>query len=274
MKTHRSYSGVAHRGGGFHAASRELAAEVAVSISFNGTSHAVLMATPADLENLAVGFSLSEGIAGSMADIGAIEVVPGPLGIDVQVELDAAAAEKLEKRRRSMAGPVGCGLCGIESLEAAMRDLPPVSASIKLSASDIIEAAEAVAERQALNLKTRAVHAAGFYDPAEGLIAIREDVGRHNALDKLIGALASAQEQPSRVQSGAIVMTSRLSVELVQKAASIGCGFIIAMSAPTALAVETARRANITLAATVRDGEFELFTHSSRIVGGGLPHVA
>ena len=152
-----------------------------------------------------------------------------------------------------------------------MRALAPVSADTKLGAGEIAEATQALADRQALNHRTHSVHAAGFYLPGAGLVAIREDVGRHNALDKLIGAMAAAKQD---MEGGAVVVTSRLSVELVQKTAIARCGILVAVSAPTALAVETARQANITLAAVARGSEFELFSHPERIAGGKVRHVA
>jgi FdhD protein len=162
-------------------------------------------------------------------------------------------------------------LCGIESIEEAMRAVAPVTASLTLDAGDVATAVREMTRAQVLNMRTRAVHAAGFYRPGSGFVAIREDVGRHNALDKLAGALAV---EGMDMAAGAIVMSSRLSIELVQKAAAAGCGILIAVSAPTTLAVETAERAGITLAAVVRDAEFELFTHPHRITGGDLKHVA
>jgi len=271
MNTSRRITGLAHRDGRFDSSSRELAAEVAVAISYNGTSHAVLMATPDHLEDLAVGFSLSEGIVSTRDEIDTVTIVEGARGIDAQVWLTVDATRKLEQRRRSMAGPVGCGLCGIESIDEAMRDLAPVSAEARLSAADIAEAARAMTKAQALNLRTRSVHAAACYYPGRGLVGIREDVGRHNALDKLIGAMTA---EAGDMSLGAVIMTSRLSVELVQKTAAAKCGILVAISAPTALAVEMADKANITLAAVVRDAEFEIFTHPHRIMRGGLKHVA
>ncbi len=271
MKTSRRFSSRTYSHGHAVSASRVLAEEVAVAISYNGTSHAVLMATPADLEDLATGFTLSEGIAASRDEIEAIALVEGERGMDVQVRLAADAARRLDTRRRTMAGPVGCGMCGLESIDAAMRDVPAVAADTALRPADISAAAAAMAKAQTLNHATRSVHAAGWFVPGKGLVALREDVGRHNALDKLVGAVA---QQPDGMADGAVVMSSRLSIELVQKAAVAGCGIVIAVSAPTALAVETAERANITLVAVARGEEFEIFTHPDRIRAGALPHVA
>jgi len=270
METSRSSNGLAWRGGEFAASTRELASEAAVAISYNGTSHAVLMATPDHLEDLAFGFTLSEGIA-SPSDITSVEVLEGERGFDVQVSLSSGAASRLEARRRSMAGPVGCGMCGLESIDAAMRAIPAVSSKTHLAARDIAAATRAMSRSQELNLRTRSVHAAACYCPGDGLKALREDVGRHNALDKLIGASA---RQSMDISSGAIVVSSRLSIELVQKAASINCGILIAVSAPTALAVDAAQAANMTLVAIARGDEFEIFSHPERILPGAMNDVA
>ena len=262
-------AGKAYRNGRFAASSRMLAEETAVAISYNGTSHAVLMATPADLADLATGFTLSEGIALSRGEIEGVTVVDGEAGIDVQVRLVADAEARLAARRRAMAGPVGCGMCGLESIEAAMRDVPPVNGGPVLTSGEVGDAVSAMANGQVLNRETRAVHAASLFVPGTGLVTIREDVGRHNALDKLIGAAG-----PAQVAGGAVVMSSRVSVELVQKCAVAGCPVLIGVSAPTALAVRTAAAAGITLVAIARGEEFEVFCHPERIDGEAFSHVA
>ena len=180
-------------------------------------------------------------------------------------------AERLAKRRRNMAGPVGCGLCGLESLEAAVRAVPPVTAASRFTNADILGAARALEGQQVLNRATSAAHAAGFFRPEAPLSLVREDVGRHNALDKLIGALLRSGETCA---SGGIIVTSRVSVELVQKAAIAGVGLLAAVSAPTALAVRTAADCGLTLAAIVRGHSFECFTHPDRIKPDPCAHVA
>jgi FdhD protein len=260
-----------YRNSAFSAGTRILAEETAIAISYNGSTHAVLMATPQDLADFAVGFSLTEGIIAKLDAIENIEIVETPLGMDVQVRLHGDVAEKLAVRKRSMAGPVGCGLCGIESLEGAMRQVPKVETSAQFSPADIADAIIQLSANQPINTETRAVHAAGFYIAGQGLIAAREDVGRHNALDKLIGALAREGVEAS---TGAVVLTSRVSVEMVQKTAIAGCAMIIAVSAPTALAVRTADDAGVTLVAIVRGPEFELFTHPHRVGMGADANVA
>ena len=260
-----------YRNNAFSNGNRTFAEETAIAISYNGSTHAVLMATPQDLSDFAIGFSLTEGIISSAEAIENIELIETPLGIDVQVRLAGDVAAKLAARKRSMAGPVGCGLCGIESLEGAMRQVPKVKTSTLFSPQDIAEAVAQLSANQPINSVTRAVHAAGFYIPGQGLIAVREDVGRHNALDKLIGALAIEGVDAG---AGAVVLTSRVSVEMVQKTAIAGAGMIIAVSAPTSLAVQTADRAGIALAAIVRGAEFELFTHIERVGTGVKSNVA
>ncbi|TCA24513.1 formate dehydrogenase accessory sulfurtransferase FdhD [Rhizobium leguminosarum bv. viciae] len=262
----------ARRNGILQTGSRIVPEEVPIAFSYGGSSHAVMMATPADLEDFAVGFSLTEGIIAGPAEISGIEVVEGEQGIDVQVSLVDDVADRLRARRRSMAGPVGCGLCGIESIEQAVRPVPDVSTSpLALSHADIVRAVSLLNEAQPLHRETRAVHGAGFYLPGRGLIAVREDVGRHNALDKLCGAVIRASE---RGGDGAVVVTSRLSVEMVQKAAILGSPVLIAISAPTALAIRTAEEADMTLVALVRGEDFEIFTHPHRISPGSIADVA
>ncbi len=244
--------------------SRNLPEEVAVALSFNGSTHAVMMATPADLVDFAWGFALTEGIA-TPDEIENVETVEGPRGIDVQIWLTDRAADRQARRRRSMAGPVGCGLCGLDSLEQAVRDPAPVPPSaMRLTPAQVMEAIAALPAHQPLHDATRAAHAAGFYSPDQGLMAVREDVGRHNALDKLIGHMI---RRPARVE-GALVLTSRVSIDMVQKCAALGAPMLIAVSAPTAHAVRLAESAGITLAALARPERFEVFTHTDRIAAG------
>lgn len=257
-------------GTGRHALCRQLPEETAVALSYNGATQAVMMATPADLEDFALGFSLTEGLA-SPTEIDRVEHVETPEGIDLRIWLHSEAGARVAERRRSMTGPVGCGLCGIDSLAEAMR--PPgvlPETGLRLGVAQVLEAVAALPQKQPLHDATRAVHAAGFFVPGQGLVAVREDVGRHNALDKLIGALTRAGIDPS---TGALVMTSRLSVELVQKSAMAGCPVLIALSAPTATAQRLADTAGITLAAFARGGGFDLYAHPERIVTGAS-HVA
>jgi len=265
-------SRLARRAGGTTAANRMVPEETPVAFSFAGTTHAVMMASPADFEDFALGFSLTEGIIADPKEIEAIEVEDLGAGIDIQIRLKDKANTRFQARRRRLAGPVGCGLCGIESIEEAMRSVDAVGASqLTLQAEDITSAVRLLSKVQPLHAETGAVHAAGFYVPGKGIVMAREDVGRHNALDKLAGALAKAGIDGA---SGAVVVTSRVSVEMVQKTAAIGASIIMAVSAPTALAIRTAEAAGMTLVALVRGDDFDIFTHPERVASGVAKHVA
>jgi FdhD protein len=241
---------------------RAVAEECPVALVYDGTTIAVLMASPTDLADLAIGFSLTEGI---IRDVGAIEelkVIAGSDGIELRMWLRAEQGRLVKERQRRLVGPTGCGLCGIESLREARRLCAPVSREIVLTPEQVGAAVEALAASQHLNRATRATHAAGFFRPDGAGMIVREDVGRHNALDKLAGALAAAEIPP---RSGAVVLTSRISVEMVQKTAAMGAGIIIAISAPTALAIRTAEASGITLVGIARGREFEIFSHTGGI---------
>lgn len=263
---------VARREGGTASAVRIVPDETPVAFSYGGTTHAVMMATPADMEDFAVGFSLSEGIIEKASDIKKIAVEDHDQGIDIQITLVGEKGDALTARRRHMAGPVGCGLCGIESIDEALKPVALVGPTrLVLTPRDIAQSVRLLSARQPLHSETGAVHAAGFYVPGKGIVAAREDVGRHNALDKLAGALA---RQGIEGPSGAVVVTSRVSIEMVQKTAIIGAPVLIAVSAPTALAIRTAEAAGITLVALVRGDEFDIYTNTDRIEIGATAHVA
>ncbi len=220
-----------------------------------------MMATPADLEDFATGFSLAEGIIDRPADLEEFEVIAAPLGVELRMWIAPERMAKLQRRRRHIAGPTGCGLCGMDSLADTMREPPIVPPGRRWTAGQIAAAAASLSAAQRLNQQTRGVHAAGFW--RDGLLAAREDVGRHNALDKLIGALLRAGEDPT---SGILLLTSRVSVELVQKAAAAGISTLVAVSVPSALGIRAADAAGITLIAVARADGFEVFTHSSRVI--------
>lgn len=258
MLSHRPTPRLSFGTGAGQAGGRNLAEEVAVALTFNGTTQAVMMATPADLRDFAYGFALTEEIA-KPHEIQSLDIIETPLGLDIQIWLDPSAEARLAKRRRSMTGPVGCGLCGIDSLEEATRQLRPVpKTDFQMTPSDVFAAITALPDAQPLHDITRAVHAAGYW--SSQLLATREDVGRHNALDKLAGHLI-LNPQPT----GAILLTSRVSIDMVQKVAALGAPMLIAISAPTAHAVEMADAAGITLIAMARPDRFEAYTHTDRI---------
>ena len=246
----------------FSAGERVVPEETPIALTYNGSTHAVMMASPADLEDFALGFSLSEGIIQEPADLMSIEIVEHALGCEIRMWLSDRCCKTYQVRRRALAGPVGCGFCGVESLAEAARPARSVSSPLRLRPDAIVAAMADLSKAQRLNQEARAVHAAAFWRPDEGVVAIREDVGRHNALDKLAGALAWAS-QPS--SEGVVLLTSRVSVEMVQKTARLGAPILVAISAPTALAVRVAEGCGITLLAVARGDGFEVFTHPERI---------
>ena len=258
-----SVARMAWRNGDVEAGSRIVPEETPVALTYQGSTQAVMMATPADLEDFAVGFSLNEGFIATPDDIASLEIIALPEGMELRMWLSAANARAFTERRRYLAGPTGCGLCGIDSLSEAIRQARPVGSTGSFTADMIAQAMAAMAPAQTLNRETRAMHAAAYWQPDKGLVALREDVGRHNALDKLAGALARAGQAAS---TGMILLTSRVSVEMVQKAAAMGAPVVVAVSAPTALAIRTADAAGMTLAAVAREGSFEIFCHPGRII--------
>jgi FdhD protein len=255
------------REGGPSVGSRSIPEETAVALTYNGGTYAVMMTTPRDLQDFAVGFSLSEGVIGSSADIDSLDIVHLDDGVELRMWLNQPKADRLRERRRHIAGPTGCGLCGIESITEAMRPAAIVAPGRQFSPEQILAAMQSLPSRQKLNIETRAVHAAAFWNAASGIVALREDVGRHNALDKLSGALARGSVAAGE---GIILLTSRVSVEMVQKSAAIGASVMVSVSAPTALAVRMADAAGITLAAIARADGFEVFTHPRRISNGAV----
>lgn len=271
METHRAMDRLAFRAGRWQRGTRAVPAEVPVALVYNGTTQAVMMATPGALEDFAAGFSLTEGVVRDLSEIRETELVELPQGIEMRMWLAPEAEARFQARRRAQVGPVGCGLCGIDSITEAMRALPPVSDRLQLTPADCEAAMKGLMRHQALNDATRAAHAAGLYIPGQGVIFAREDVGRHNALDKLAGAMARAG---LKAADGALVITSRVSVDMVQKAAMIGAPVLMAASAPTALAIAEAEAAGLTLVAVLRGAEFELFTHPERFDGNEAADVA
>ena len=238
-----------------------LADEVPVALVVDGVSHAVMLASPADLEDFALGFALTEGLIEVPAQLFDAEVVDVADGIELRLEVAAQCAWRLRERRRSLAGRTGCGVCGVESL-AQLRRAVPAAPAVRVGAKALARAHGALAARQPLQRLTGATHAAAWCG-ADGAVAIvREDVGRHNAMDKLVGAMVRAGVDPA---AGFVCLTSRASFEMVQKAAVARIGALAAVSAPTALAVDTARAANVLLAGFVRGGSGVAYTFADRL---------
>jgi FdhD protein len=236
---------------------------MAMAVTYNGGTYAVMMATPEDLEDFAIGFSLNEKVVESADEVQSIDIIEVADGIEVRLWLLNERAEHLAARRRHMAGPTGCGLCGIESLAEALRSPAVVRKNLQYSYRQVLGAMDQMPLLQRLNSETRAVHAAAFWTSEDGIVLLREDVGRHNALDKLAGALSQVGISGD---AGMVLLTSRVSVEMVQKAGTIGTPVLVSVSAPTALAVRVADKAGITLIAVARHDGFEVFTHADRIV--------
>jgi len=249
--------------GGKSVASLEnLIEEVPVALVYNGISHAVMLASPGDLEDFALGFSLSEGILQALGELYDCEVVSVAEGIEVRLEIASERLVALQARRRSLAGRTGCGLCGVESLQAAVREPAPVASRVLLPASAIQRVLADLGGRQPLHRATGAAHAAAWATNDGTLRVVREDVGRHNALDKLIGALAKQRFDPA---AGFVVVTSRASYEMVQKTAAAGIGLLAAVSAPTAYAARLAEAANLTLVGLARPGRLTAYSHPEQL---------
>lgn len=245
--------------------SRDLPRETAVGLSFDGRPHTVLMATPQDLEELALGFVVTEAVAGA-ADVLAIAVKEEEQGILVDVRLAPGAVAR-KARPRNLEGRSSCGLCGVQRLADAVRPLPVLGEGVSIRHEAIPRALAILEEQQALGRLTRATHAAAFFDAEGALVAVREDVGRHNALDKLAGALARAEVDAA---TGFVVVTSRCSFEMVEKTARMGCPILVAVSAPTELAIAKAEEANLTLVALARADGHAVFAGGERLVESEL----
>ncbi len=243
----------------------QIAEEAPIALIYNGMPHVVVMASPADLEDLALGFSLSEAVIESVTEVGGIEIVPEQTGYSVYLSIPPGRVAAIEQRRRNMTARTGCGVCGAETIEQAVRDVPKVAHAHRLTRQAIVNAMRQLPALQTLNAATGATHAAAWSTLDGRLQLVREDVGRHNALDKLVGALAAGGIDSAQ---GFAVITSRASYEMVQKAAMAGIGLLAAVSAPTALAVRIAREARMTLAGFVRGERCMVYADEARRLTG------
>ena len=234
-----------------------------VALVYNGISHAVMMATPADLEDFALGFSLSEGIIAQPGECYGIEVGKGEGGISVDIEIASSAFMGLKERRRTLAGRTGCGLCGVDSLDQVCRPLPTLAPASGFTSAGVQRALKEIGPQQALTRLTGAAHAAAWCGMDGALRIVREDVGRHNALDKVIGAMARTRADPT---DGFLLITSRVSFEMAQKAILAGVSALVGMSAPTLAAVDLAEQAGMTLLAFARGSDFVCYAHPDGLV--------
>ena len=239
-----------------------LSEEVPVALVYQGVPHVVMLATPADLEDFAVGFTVSEGLVGAPDEIQDLEVKTGEHAIDVNIRIAPARFSALLAQRRNLTGRTGCGLCGAETLEQAMRPVAPVSTGLRVDPVEMHTALRELSARQPLNCVTGSVHAAGWVIAGRGLHCVREDVGRHNALDKVLGALLRTGAD---MNAGYMLITSRASYEMVQKAATVGIGMIAAVSAPTALAARVAEQSGMTLVGFARNDEHVVYANPGRV---------
>lgn len=240
-----------------------VAEEIPVAFEYNGISHTVMLATPADLEDFALGFTLSEGIVARRSEVFDIEIEQASEGITLHLEISGGAFARLKERRRSMAGRTGCGLCGAESLSQVVRNLSPVTDVFSFHLAALYQGMSRLPAFQIEQQITGAVHAACHVDADGNIAYVREDVGRHNALDKTLGARAAA----NAAAEGALLITSRASFEMVQKAAALGYGILAAVSAPTAAAVRLADTLNLTLVGFLRGSSCAIYAHSKRLQG-------
>ena len=236
--------------------------EVPIALEFNGISHAVMLATPCDLEDFALGFGLSEDIFEDPTEMYGCEPNATGLGITLSMEVSSRSFASLKNRRRTLAGRTGCGICGTESLVNVIRPMPSISTDIDFECTAILAAMQSMRDGQMLNAITGSMHAAAWCDINGEVRMLREDVGRHNALDKLVGALAIAG---IKVKKGFIAVTSRSSIEMVQKAALAGAPLLAAVSAPTQLAVDAARRSGMSLVGLARQNDLVIYAHPDRI---------
>ena len=239
-----------------------VAEEAPIALLYNGEPHVVMLATPLDLEDFALGFSLTENIVASVAEVESIRIYERSEGIEVRVKIPPVRCEDIADKGRNLTGRTGCGLCGARTLQQAVRRPAPVGSTVAVPVEELAGALGRLHELQRLNGLTGAVHAAAWIVPGQTALVVREDVGRHNALDKLIGALARKRVD---FGSGFVVVTSRASFEMVQKCATVGIGLMAAISAPTGLAIRLAEDTGLTLLGFARNQDHVVYTHPGRL---------
>ncbi|MCX7088485.1 MAG: formate dehydrogenase accessory sulfurtransferase FdhD [Methylococcales bacterium] len=239
-----------------------IAEEVPVSLVYNGIPHVVMLATPTNLEEFVLGFSVTEGIIGNAQELLSVKRYNRSNGIEMQCKIPPERFSCLADKGRNLTGRTGCGLCGASTLQQAIREPKPVNGELSLEATELLAAVADIKQRQQLNQLTGSVHAAAWAVPGQGLIALREDVGRHNALDKLIGLLVRNKTDFS---TGFVIVTSRASYEMVQKATAVGITLLAAISAPTGLAIRLAEQSGLTLIGFARDERYVVYTHHYRL---------
>jgi FdhD protein len=236
--------------------------ETPVALVYHGVPHVVMLASPADLEDYAVGFTVSEGLVGSPAEIQSVEVERAAESIEVRIGIAGERFSELLRRRRNLTGRSGCGLCGAETVEEAIRPPVQVGKGPTVTSADLHAALVQLESMQPVNARTGSIHAAAWVVPGKGIQLVREDVGRHNALDKVIGALVRSNTD---VTAGYAIITSRASFEMVQKSAAAGITFVAAVSAPTALAIRMAEQTGLTLVGFARRDQHVVYAHPHRL---------
>lgn len=241
----------------------EVAEEAPIALTYHGIPHVVMLATPADFEDLAVGFTVTEALVGEASEISSVDVIRSADAIEVRIGVASERFSAILKRQRNLTGRTGCGLCGVETVEEAIRRPDPLANSLRVTSAELHAALKDLESRQRLNARTGSVHAAAWARPGKGIEVVREDVGRHNALDKMIGALLRGGIDPSQ---GYAIVTSRASYEMVQKSATAGIAFLAAVSAPTGLAIRLAEASGLTLVGFARPNQHVVYAGSARLV--------
>lgn len=247
-----------------------VAEEVPIVLVYNGISHVVMLATPTNLEDFALGFSITEGIIQNSKEFLSARVYQRANGIEVSIKIPPERFQCLSDKGRNLTGRTGCGLCGASTLKQAIRQPVPVHSTVTVSAEQLSSALADLQHKQSLNQLTGAIHAAAWVEPERGIVELREDVGRHNALDKLLGLLSRTGRD---INGGFVIVTSRASYELVQKTAFMGIGLLVAISAPTGLAIRLAEQAGVTLVGFARDNKHVVYSHGHRLIHQTYPKL-